>query len=137
MVFNMSYVELSHNEINEIVDFIYGQIEVLEKIDSSLSELTTEFYALTAEVLETQPSNVQLAIMNAKATLLSSVTTVLSSVSGLIQKLRRIPSVILNALFNFLKIFWKIISRYMNMFKIESITITISMTPSVVVVLKP
>ena len=75
--------------------------------------------------------------MDARATLFSSVTTVLSSVSSLFQKLKSVPSVILNELFNFLNSFWKIVSKYINIFKIESIKITISVTPSVEVVLKP
>lgn len=133
----MSYIELSPDEINEIVKFINNQRIVLEEIDCKLSDLTRDFYALTAEALERQPLGVQSEITDARATLISSVTTVLSSVSGLMQRLKSVPSKILDALFNFLESFWKIISKYLSIFKIESITITISMTPSVVLVLKP
>jgi len=53
------------------------------------------------------------------------------------KKIKNVPSKILNALLAFFKSFWKIISKYISIFKIESIKITISATPSVEVVLKP
>lgn len=131
------YVELTEIEIDEIVNFIEGQTEDLERIEVELSDLTRGFPELTIKAFEEQPFNIQAAIMDARAALLSSVTTVLSMFSGLIQKLKSIPSKILNALSAFLRKFWKIVSKYISIFKIESITVVISVTPSVTVVLKP
>jgi Ni,Fe-hydrogenase III large subunit len=133
----MSYPELSKEEIDDVVSFIKEQTEELEEIESNLNNLTRNFPRLTVDVLEAQPPDVRAGIMNVKASLLSSVTTVLSWVSGVIQKFRSAPSSVLSALLDFLNIFWRIISKYTGIFKIESITVTISVTPSVVVVLKP
>jgi Ni,Fe-hydrogenase III large subunit len=133
----MSYPELSKEEIDDVVSFIKKQTEELEEIESNLNNLTRNFPRLTVDVLEAQPPDVRAGIMNVKASLLSSVTTVLSWVSGVIQKFRNVPSIVLSALSAFLTTFWRIISKYTSIFKIESITVTISVTPSVVVVLKP
>ena len=108
----------------------------MEEIESSLDGLARSLHGLTVEVLESQPS-VRVAVMDARASLLSNVITVLSSFSGIIQKFGSVPSTLLNALSNFLTAFWRIISKYIGIFKIDLITVTISATPSVVVVLKP
>jgi|GEM_PF-1276621 hypothetical protein len=133
----MSYLELSQDEVNDIVNFINQRAEELENIERNLNNLTRNFRALTVEELESKPFDIKASIMDAKASLLSNVTNVLSSVSGLFQKIKSVPSKILNALLAFLKIFWKIISKYISIFKIESIKITISATPSVEVDIKP
>jgi hypothetical protein len=87
-------------------------------------------------ILEVQPG-VRAAVMGARASLLSNVTIVLSSVFSVIQKFRIAPSSLLNALSDFLTAFWRIILKYIGIFKIDSITITISTTSSIVVVLEP
>jgi hypothetical protein len=101
-----------------------------------LDDLARSLPRLSVEVLESQPS-VRAVMMDARASLLSNVTTVLFSVSGIIQKFKFVPSSVLGALSGFLTTFWRIISKYFSIFKIESITVTISVTPSIVVVLKP
>jgi hypothetical protein len=133
----MSYLELSEEEIDELVSFIYERTEELKGIESSLDRLTENFRTLTVEELEIQPHEIRAGIMAAKASLLSNVTTVSYSVSGLIQKLISVPSRVLNALLTFLSSFWRIILKYIGIFKIESITVTIGVTPSVTVVFKP
>jgi hypothetical protein len=132
----MSYPELSEGEVADLVGFIVERTKELERIEGGLDGLARSLPRLSVEVLESQPS-VRAAVMDARASLLSNVTTVLSSVSSVIQKFRIVPSSLLNALLNFLTAFWRIISKYIGIFKIDSITITISTTPSVVVVLKP
>jgi hypothetical protein len=131
----MSYPELSEGEVADLVGFIVERTKELEEVEGGLDGLARSLPRLSVEVLESQPS-VRAAVMDARASLLSNVTTVLSSVSSVIQKFRIVPSSLLNALSNFFTAFWRIILKYIGIFKIYFITITISTTPSIVIVLK-
>jgi hypothetical protein len=109
----------------------------LVQIYDSLEAWTSRYGIPTADELDRIPRHDMLELADARAVVLTAVQAVVPTASTFLQKLRTIPSSLMNALSNFLTVFWKIVSRYFNLFKIESIQITISINPSIVVVLKP
>jgi hypothetical protein len=129
--------EPSESEINSLIQFINEHTNQLIYIDEKLAEWTRRHSIPSTDELDRIPLHDRLELLDARAVVLTAVQTVLPPVSTILQKLKSIPSSLLSALSQFLTMFWKIISKYLNLFKIESIQITISINPSIVVVLKP
>jgi hypothetical protein len=129
--------EPSESEINSLIQLIDEHTRRLVQIYDSLEAWTSRYGIPTADELDRIPRHDMLELADARAVVLTAVQAVVPTASTFLQKLKTIPSSLMNALSNFLTVFWKIVSRYFNLFKIESIQITISINPSIVVVLKP
>jgi hypothetical protein len=129
--------EPSESEINSLIQLIDEHTRRLVQIYDRLEAWTSRYGIPTADELDRIPRHDMLELADARAVVLTAVQAVVPTASTFLQKLRTIPSSLMNALSNFLTVFWKIVSRYFNLFKIESIQITISINPSIVVVLKP
>jgi hypothetical protein len=129
--------EPSESEINSLIQLIDEHTRRLVQIYDRLEAWTSRYGIPTADELDRIPRHDMLELADARAVVLTAVQAVVPTASTFLQKLKTIPSSLMNALSNFLTVFWKIVSRYFNLFKIESIQITISINPSIVVVLKP
>jgi hypothetical protein len=129
--------EPSESEINSLIQLIDEHTRRLVQIYDRLEAWTSRYGIPTADELDRIPRHDMLELADARAVVLTAVQAVVPTASTFLQKLKTIPSSLMNALSNFLTLFWKIVSRYFNLFKIESIQITISINPSIVVVLKP
>jgi hypothetical protein len=129
--------EPSESEINSLIQFINEHTKQLVYIYEKLDEWTHRHDIRTTDELDRIPLHDRLELLDARAVVLTAVQAVLPPASSILQKLKSIPSSLLSALSKFLTVFWKIVSRYLNLFKIESIQITIGINPSIVVVLKP
>jgi hypothetical protein len=129
--------EPSESEINSLIQLIDEHTKRLVQVYDRLEAWTNRYGIPTADELDRIPRHDMLELADARAVVLTAVQAVVPTASTFLQKLKTIPSSLMNALSNFLTVFWKIVSRYFNLFKIESIQITISINPSIVVVLKP
>jgi len=129
--------EPSESEINSLIQLIDEHTKRLVQVYDKLEAWTSRYGIPTADELDRIPRHDMLELADARAVVLTAVQAVVPTASTFLQKLKTIPSSLMNALSNFLTVFWKIVSRYFNLFKIESIQITISINPSIVVVLKP
>jgi len=129
--------EPSESEINSLIQLIDEHTKRLVQVYDKLEAWTSRYVIPTADELDRIPRHDMLELADARAVVLTAVQAVVPTASTFLQKLKTIPSSLMNALSNFLTVFWKIVSRYFNLFKIESIQITISINPSIVVVLKP
>jgi hypothetical protein len=129
--------EPSESEINSLIQFINEHTNRLILIYEKLADLTRMHGISSTDELDRIPLQDRLELLDARAVVLTTIQAVLPPASTVLQKLKSIPSSLLSALSQFLTVFWKIVSRYLNLFKIESIQITIGINPSIVVVLKP
>jgi hypothetical protein len=129
--------EPSESEINSLIQLIDEHTRRLIQIYERLEAWTDRYGIPTTDELVRIPRRDMLELADARAVVLTAVQVVLPTASTILQKLKTIPSSLISVLSNFLTVFWKIVSRYLNLFKIESIQITISINPSIVVVLKP
>lgn len=128
---------ITETELNEILEFLNMQINEIKCIEKELEENISrrrDMKALTIEELSDKEVEV---INEEKARLLSTLTIVTTYVNGLIEKFKLLPANILNALKLFYDKVLGIINKFINLFQIEQITLTISVQPSLQIVFKP
>lgn len=128
---------ITETELNEILEFLNMQINEIKCIEKELEENISrrrDMKALTIEELSDKEVEV---INEEKARLLSTLTIVTTYVNGLIEKFKLLPVNILNALKLFYDKVLGIINKFINLFQIEQITLTISVQPSLQIVFKP
>lgn len=128
---------ITETELNEILEFLNMQINEIKCIEKKLEENISRRRDMKALTIE-QLSDKEVEVINEeKARLLSTLTIVTTYVNGLIEKFKLLPVNILNALKLFYDKVLGIINKFINLFQIEQITLTISVQPSLQIVFKP
>ncbi|MEM2920632.1 MAG: hypothetical protein QXU29_07755 [Candidatus Nitrosocaldus sp.] len=128
---------ITETELNEILEFLNMQINEIKCIEKELEENISRRRDMKALTIE-QLSDKEVEVINEeKARLLSTLTIVTTYVNGLIEKFKLLPVNILNALKLFYDKVLGIINKFINLFQIEQITLTISVQPSLQIVFKP
>lgn len=128
---------ITETELNEILEFLNMQINEIKCIEKELEENISRRRDMKALTIE-QLSDKEVEVINEeKARLLSTLTIVTTYVNGLIEKFKLLPANILNALKLFYDKVLGIINKFINLFQIEQITLTISVQPSLQIVFKP
>lgn len=128
---------ITETELNEILEFLNMQINEIKCIEKELEENISRRRDMKALTIE-QLSDKEVEVINEeKARLLSTLTITTTYVNGLIEKFKLLPANILNALKLFYDKVLGIINKFINLFQIEQITLTISVQPSLQIVFKP
>jgi Mg2+ and Co2+ transporter CorA len=119
----------------ELLLFIQEQEEAMDQIGEEMKVVTQEYQALTSEALQLIPREHQEKIAQYQAEIISSLTTILPMASKMIQR-EETPRKLLEKLHTYIRKAITLLTQYIKIFKIESVEITISMTPSIVITLK-
>jgi len=109
--------EPSESEINSLTQLIDEHTRRLIQVYERLQVWTDRYGIPTADELDRIPRHDMLELADARAVVLTAVQAVVPTASTFLQKLKTIPSSLMNALSNFLTVFWKIVSWYFNLFK--------------------
>lgn len=129
---------ITETELNEILEFLNMQINEIKCIEKELEENISRRRDIMKAFTIEQLSDKEVEVINEeKARLLSTLTIVTTYVNGLIEKFKLLPVNILNALKLFYDKVLGIINKFINLFQIEQITLTISVQPSLQIVFKP
>jgi hypothetical protein len=128
---------LSSSEISELEELIKQYTTEFEKIDKDLEALIGSPPTANAMSLESHSPELQKKILMHRDQALSTGYAVISTISNIIQRFRTAPASLLKIFIKLVNRFIALLTKYVGLFKIDSIEITISMTPSVVVTLKP
>ncbi len=127
--------DIPAEEINDIRRIMEGYIDDFAEVDDAISKLVKNSAAKPLQ-LELHDENTQNAILGNRDKALSTGFIAISAMSLIIRRFRSAAK--LSDLFiQLVNRFVSLITKYVGLFKIESVQVTISLTPSIVIVFKP
>lgn len=127
--------DIPSEEIDDIKRMMEGYIEDFVEVDNNISKLVKNSPTKTLQ-LESLDENTQNTILENRDSALSIGFIAISTMSLLIRRFRSAAK--LSSLFiQLVNRFVSLITKYVGLFKIASIQVTISLTPSIVIVFKP
>jgi len=118
--------------LREFESLVDSYIKQLDKLDKDVAELL-ESSPQRAMSLDAYPADTQLKILEKRNETLSIGYALSVSITDLTQNFRIAPSKLLELLLRVITRFLSLLTKYVGVFKIDSIEITISMTPSIAV----
>jgi hypothetical protein len=125
--------DISQRDLGELERYV----RELEEVDDNLKDIIERSTSKSLTSLQEHPEMIQGQILAQRDKALSIGYAVTATISSLIQKFRAAPSKLLQLFIRLVNKFVSLITTYVGIFKIDSIEITISLTPSIVVILKP
>jgi hypothetical protein len=127
--------DIPSEEINDIRRIMEGYIADFAEVDNAISKLVKNSTTKPLQ-LESHDENTQNMILENRDKALSTGFIAISTMSLIIRRFRSAAK--LSSLFiQLINRFVSLITKYVGLFKIESIQVTISLTPSIVIVFKP
>jgi hypothetical protein len=124
--------DIPDNEINRIKQSMEGYINDFDKIDHEISNMIKD----SNKTLEDYDSKTQSKIMKGRDKALSIGYTAIATISILIRRFRT-ASKLSDLFIQLVNRFVSLITKYVKVFKIDSIQVTIGLAPSIVVSFKP
>ena len=127
--------DIPSEEIDDIKRIMEGYIDDFTNVDNNISKLVKNSTTKTLQ-LESYDENIQNMILENRDKALSTGFIAISTMSLIIRRFRSAAK--LSSLFiRLVNRFVSLITKYVRLFKIESIQFTVSLTPSIVIVFKP
>lgn len=127
--------DIPYEEINEIKRIMEGYIDNFVEIDSNVSKLVRNSTTKTHQ-LDSFDENAQKMILENRDKAVSIGFIAISTMSLLIRRFRSAAK-LSNLFIQIVNCFVSLITKYESLFKITSIQVTISLTPSIVIIFKP
>lgn len=127
--------DISVDELDNIQKTMQSYINDFDEIDEKISNLLQNSSANTT-VLEEHSTETQKSILEGRDKALSIGFIAISTVALIIRRFHT-ASKLVDLFIQLINRFISLITRYEKLFKIDSIQVTISLTPSVVVTFKP
>ena len=123
----------SSRYLREFESLVDSYIKQLDKLDKVVAELLESSPQRAMRSLDAYPADTQLKILEKRNETLSIGYALSVSITDLTQNFRIAPSKLLELLLRVVTRFLSLLTKYVGVFKIDSIEITISMTPSIAV----
>lgn len=128
--------DISFEELDNIKQMMEGYISDFTNIDNNISDMIKNCDDSTLLKLETLDKKTKDEILRSRDKALSIGFIAISTMALLIRRFRSAAK--LSGLFiQLINHFVSLITKYVGLFKIESIQVTISLTPSIVIIFKP
>ncbi|MDW8000845.1 MAG: hypothetical protein RMI32_07555 [Candidatus Nitrosocaldus sp.] len=127
---------MTEQELKEVARFLDTELAELEEISKELESITESHRGIRISMTELSTKEFEV-IERSKARILSTLTITTTYVSSLIEKFKLLPAEIYNRLKQFYEKIYSIISKFINLFEIEQITLTISVQPALQIIFKP
>ncbi|MDE1728096.1 MAG: hypothetical protein KGI02_03345 [Thaumarchaeota archaeon] len=127
--------DISVNELDNIQKTMQSYINNFDEIDKEICNLLQNSNANTT-ALEEHSVETQKSILDGRDKALSIGFIAISAVALIIRRFRT-ASKLVDLFIHLVNRFVSLITRYEKLFKINSIQVTISLTPSVIVTFKP
>ena len=124
--------DISDNEINNITKSMEKYISDFDEIDNTISNLINDAH----KSLEDYDIQIQNKIIDGRDRIVSIGYTAIAAISILIRRFQT-ASKLSNLFIHLVNRFVSIITKYVKVFKIDSIQVTIGFAPSIVVTFKP
>lgn len=127
--------DISIDELENIKKTMQSYINDFDLINEKIFNLIQNSSA-KATVLEEHPVETQKSILEGRDKALSIGFIAISTIALIIRRFRT-ASKLVNLFIELINRFISLITRYEKLFKIDSVQVTISLTPSVIVTFKP
>jgi len=123
-------------EIDDIENIAEEYVGKLDKIDENIESIVGPDVDAMARLDSYEPEE-QREILKNRDEALSIGYSAISIISNVVQKFKSVKSKLIKSFIKLINSFVSLLTKYVGVFNIDSISITISMTPSIVVTLKP
>lgn len=128
--------DISNDELENIKKTMQSYINDFNLIDEKISNLVKNSGVKTTTSLEEHSSETQKAILEGRDKALSIGFIAISAIALIIRRFRT-ASKLVDLFIQLINRFVSLITRYEKLFKISSVQVTISLTPSVIITFKP
>lgn len=128
--------DISTTELDNIKQMMQDYIDNFNEIDEKISGLLKNSVVKASTTLEEYPKETQNIILENRDKALSIGFIAISTIALIIRRFRT-ASKLVSLFTELINRFVSLITRYESLFKIHSVQVTISLTPSIVVTFKP
>ncbi|MDE1841656.1 MAG: hypothetical protein KGI09_07220 [Thaumarchaeota archaeon] len=128
--------DISTNELENMRKMTQSYINEFDEIDGKISNLVKNSATKTGTMLEEYPEEIQKSILDGRDKALSTGFIAISTIALIIRRFRT-ASKLVDLFIQLINRFVSLITRYEKLFKIDSVQVTTSLTPSVVITFKP
>lgn len=128
--------DISTNELENMRKMMQSYIDEFDEIDGNISNLVKNSTTKTGTMLEEYPVEIQKSILDGRDKALSIGFIAISTIALIIRRFRT-ASKLVDLFIQLINRFISLVTRYERLFKIDSVQVTTSLTPSVVITFKP
>ena len=128
--------DISTNELENMRKMMQSYIDEFDEIDDKISNLVKNSTTKTGTILEEYPEEIQKSILDGRDKALSIGFIAISTIALIIRRFRT-ASKLVDLFIQLINRFVSLVTRYEKLFKIDSVQVTTSLTPSVVITFKP
>ena len=128
--------DISTTDLDNIKQMMQDYIDNFNQIDEKISDLLKNSGIKASTTLEEHPKESQKVILEIRDKVLSIGFIAISTIALIIRRFRT-ASKLVSLFTELINRFVSLITRYESLFKIHSVQVTISLTPSIVITFKP
>lgn len=128
--------DISIDELDKIKKTMQSYIDDFNEIDDKISNLVKNSTNEAGTILEEYPEEIQKSILDGRDKALSIGFIAISTIALIIRRFRT-ASKLVDLFIQLINRFVSLVTRYEKLFKIDSVQVTTSLTPSVVITFKP
>lgn len=128
--------DISIDELDKIKKTMQSYIDDFNEIDDKISNLVKNSANETGTILEEYPGEIQKSILDGRDKALSIGFIAISTIALIIRRFRTASNLV-DLFIQLINRFVSLVTRYEKLFKIDSVQVTTSLTPSVVITFKP
>ena len=128
--------DISNADLDNMKQMMQDYIDNFNEIDEKISDLLKNSSIKARTTLEEHPEEIQNVILENRDKVLSMGFIAISTIALIIRRFHT-ASKLVSLFTELINRFVSLITRYEGLFKIHSIQVTISLTPSIVIIFKP
>lgn len=128
--------DISTAELENMRKMVHSYINDFDKIDDKISNLVKNSTVKTITILEEYSAEIQKSTLDGRDKALSIGFIAISTIALIIRRFRT-ASKLVDLFIQLINRLVSLITRYEKLFKIDSVQVTTSLTPSIVVTFKP
>ncbi|MDE1765302.1 MAG: hypothetical protein KGI27_03390 [Thaumarchaeota archaeon] len=128
--------DIAVDELENMRKMMQSYIGEFDEIDGKISNLVKNSMTKTKGILEEYPEETQKSILDGRDKAMSIGFIAISTMALIIRRFRT-ASKLVDLFIQLINRFVSLITRHEKLFKIDSVQVTISLTPSVVITFKP
>lgn len=128
--------DISNADLDNMKQMMQDYIDNFNEIDEKISDLLKNSSIKARTTLEEHPEEIQNVILENRDKVLSMGFIAISTIALIIRRFHT-ASKLVSLFTELINRFVSLITRYESLFKIHSVQVTISLTPSIVIIFKP
>lgn len=128
--------DISNVDLDNMKQMMQDYIDNFNEIDEKISDLLKNSSIKARTTLEEHPEEIQNVILENRDKVLSMGFIAISTIALIIRRFHT-ASKLVSLFTELINRFISLITRYEGLFKIHSVQVTVSLTPSIVITFKP